>query len=82
MDIEVAVEDECRWCGDAELLGCSAGSGSLEGRVEAAEADGVVTLRVGDGLVMVEVPEDGRLPQVGERLTVSDVRLTFWPIAV
>lgn len=81
-DIEVTVEDGCRWSGDNELVGVSAGAEYLSGQVEATEADGVVTLRVGDGLVMVEVPDDGRLPQVGERLTVSDARLTFWPTSV
>ena len=62
--VELEVPDPLRWTDRHVGTGTTPDGNLVRGVVEAAESDGVLTLRVNGGLVLVEMPEP--LPAVGK----------------
>jgi hypothetical protein len=82
VDIELEVLGDLSWSASNSLTGGVSGGNALVGRVEDTDADGVVTLRVGDGILLVDVPDDGPLPRIGEELRLEDLALAFFPTGI
>lgn len=82
VDVEVDVLGELRWTAPRTLTGTTDGGNVVVGHVEDSDADGTVTLRVGSGIVLVGMPDDGPLPRLGETLRLERVGLSFFPTGI
>ncbi|NTW41720.1 MAG: hypothetical protein HGA44_17880 [Cellulomonadaceae bacterium] len=84
LDVELDIPGRLTWGEDVECVegtGSQSGPGWLAGSIDAIDGE-VVTLRVGDSLVLLEVIDRPPSPDVGKRVAVRPGELEAWPTGI
>ncbi len=85
IDVELTLRGRIRWGLEATVTRADdpigvGDDGSLVGRLEAVDPDGVIWLRVGDGLVMV-APEGTAPPlTIGDAVLIGALEIQAYPV--
>ena len=85
LDLELTLKGRIRWAVEASIAGADepmgvGDDGSLVGRLEAIDPDGVIWLRLAEGLVMAAPEGTAPLVRIGDLVLIRVAEIEAYPV--